>query len=117
MIRENILVIDDSNPDCQQFLDIFKETNCQVDAPRPSIIPVEIILFSYKDYKNIFKLLGHLNVRNITRFFKSRNDDETNADLLNLRQMITKKNRVPRTPNPTLSSCALSKDSMMYEKY
>ena len=86
MIKNNMLVMEESNPDCRQLLDVFKETSCQIYAP--NIEAAKINLFSYNDYKNILKLLYHLKVEKIKHFSKVIADDELNADLSKLCKMV-----------------------------
>ena len=89
MIEDHTLVINDKNPECLEFLDIFKETNIQVNAPK--IHSAKILLLSYRDYANILHLLEHLNVEKIESFKGGRinYDNEVNTDFCKMVKMVT----------------------------
>ena len=91
MIEDHTLVIDDDgNPSCVEFLDIFKETNIQVNAP--NIHSTKITLISYKDYANILHLLEHLKVEKIESLKGRTYNNEINKDLSKLCKMVTGEN-------------------------
>ena len=88
MIEGEMLKIDERNPDCGEFLNIFKETNGYQMVITQSIKSAEIHLASYNDFKNILNLLEYLNIENVGSLTVI-NDKELSEDLLRLCEMVS----------------------------
>ena len=58
-----VVLIDDKNTSCRQFLDLLKERrDLQIDAPISDIGSAKIKLNTYKDYKHILDFLARLRI-------------------------------------------------------